>query len=171
MQLTPELAGFLSGPVLMTIATRDAANRPMVGRGSGGRAVAGPPDPFAAAPPDGAPGASARRLVEVAVSALIWPETVANVRATGMLAVTFVQPADYRAFQLKGRATVRPAEAADQARADAYVAATERLLIDLGVGPDLVRYWLTARDIAVLTMEVDRVFEQTPGPRAGAVVA
>lgn len=39
MRIAPELARFIDGPVLMTLATRDAANRPMVARGSGGRAT------------------------------------------------------------------------------------------------------------------------------------
>lgn len=152
MRITPELATFIAGPVLMTLATRDAANRPIVGRGSGGR-VLGDPD-----------------RVEVAVSAYLWPETVANVEENGMLATTFVQPTDYRAFQLKGRATVRPTDPEDVARARAYVAETERLLADQGVPLELIRYWLTARDIRIVSLTVDRAFEQTPGPRAGVAL-
>ncbi len=153
MKISPELARFIDGPVLMTLATRDAANRPMIARGSGGRPLSG------------------LEGVEVAVSARLWPETIANVRDNGMLAATFVQPADYRAFQLKGRATVRPAAEADHAHAAAYVAATEALLADLGVPLAVIRYWLTAREIVVLSLAVDRAFEQTPGPRAGMALA
>lgn len=152
MKITPELARFIEGPVLMTLATRDAANRPMIARGSGGRVLAG------------------LGQVEVAVSALLWPETVANLRDNGMLATTFVQPTDYRAFQLKGRATLRPPEEEDILRARTYVAEAERLLADQGVPLDLIRYWLTAREIMIVSLTVDRAFEQTPGPRAGAVL-
>ncbi len=152
MRITAELARFITGPVLMTIATRDAANRPLIARGSGGHVS-----------PDLA-------RVDVAVSARLWPETIAHVRENGMFTVTFVQPADYRAFQVKGRAEVRPATPEDEARAEAYVAGTEALLTGLGVPLDLIRHWLTAREIAIVALTVDRVFEQTPGPRAGAVV-
>jgi len=110
MRITAELARFITGPVLMTIATRDAANRPLIARGSGGHVS-----------PDLA-------RVDVAVSARLWPETIAHVRENGMFTVTFVQPADYRAFQVKGRAEVRPATPEDEARAEAYVAGTEALL-------------------------------------------
>ena len=151
MDIPPSLARFVEGPVLMTLATRDAANRPVIGRGSGGRVVGG--------------------RVEVAVSAHLWPETVANVRANGMLAATFVQPADYRAFQLKGRALLRPGGDGDVARAEAYVVRTEALLVDLGVPVAAIRFWLTAREVVVVSMTVDRAFEQTPGARAGVVVA
>jgi Pyridoxamine 5'-phosphate oxidase len=149
MKIAPELARFVAGPVLMTLATRDAANRPMIARGSGGRAT-------------GDPG-----RVEVAVSARLWPETIANVRDNGMVSATFVDPADYRAFQLKGRAEVRDPDAADVARAEAYVAEAERMMTGLGVPLSLTRHWLTAREIMILSLAVDRAFEQTPGPRAG----
>ena len=152
MEIPPDVARFIDGPVLMTLATRDAENRPMIARGSGRRLV-----------PEGGG-------VEIAVSARLWPETVANLRDNGTLAATFVDPASYRAFQLKGRATLRDPEPADVARAEDYVAATERLLSDLGIGLPAIRYWLTAREVVLATLSVDRIFEQTPGPRAGAVV-
>lgn len=153
MRITPELAAFISGPVLMTLATRDAKNHPMVARGSGGRATAD------------------LERVEVAVSERLWPETVANVRDNGMFTVTFVEPDTYRAFQLKGRAVARAPKAGEIAAAEAYVAATERLLLGLGVPLALIRYWLTAHEVTMISLTVDRVFEQTPGPRAGVVVA
>lgn len=154
MRIAPELARFVAGPVLMTLATRDAANRPMIARGSGGRVI------------DEEGG-----RIEVAVSASLWPETIANVRDNGMFGVTFVQPADYRAYQLKGRAVLREPDDTDRARAAAYVTRTERLLADLGVSVALIRCWLTAQDLRIVVLGVDRIFEQTPGPRAGAVVA
>ncbi len=152
MNLTPGLAAFVAGPVLMTLATRDAGNRPMIARGSGGRVT-----------PD-------LGRVEVAVSGRLWPETLANIRDNGMLAATFVQPDDYRAFQFKGRATVRKASPEDVARAEAYVARTEAILCALGVPVASIRYWLTAHEVAIVSLAVDRAFEQTPGPRAGAAL-
>ena len=152
MRITTELARFIEGPVMMTVATRDAENRPMIARGSGGHV-----------PPDFS-------RVDVAVSAHLWPETIANVRDNGMFTATFVQPADYRAFQAKGRAEIRPPSHEEVARAEAYVIRMEGFLTDLGVPLGLRRHWLTARDTMIVALTVDRVFEQTPGPRAGAVV-
>lgn len=153
MEIPADVARFIDGPVMMTLATRDAGNRPMIARGSGGHVPA------------------ARDRVEIAISAHLWPETVANLRENGALAATFVDPASYRAFQLKGRATVRPPAPDERARAEAYVARTEAVLADLGVPRPAIRYWLTARDLVIASLAVDRIFEQTPGPRAGAVVA
>ncbi|MER2509054.1 pyridoxamine 5'-phosphate oxidase family protein [Amaricoccus sp.] len=153
MVIAPDLARFIAGPVLMTLGTRDASNRPMIARGSGGRV------------------AKDSGRVEVAVSARLWPETIANVRDNGMFTVTFVEPATYRAFQLKGRAVVRDPDATEVARAWAFVAETERLMTNLGVPIDLTRYWLTAHDVMIVSLAVDRAFEQTPGPRAGVALA
>lgn len=153
MRLLPEIVDFIRGPVLMTLGTRDAANRPMVARGSGGR----PTD-------DGA-------RVLIAVSASLWPETVANLADNGMLAATFVRPDDYRAFQVKGRAVLRAAGSEDAAAAADYVRRTRAVLRDLGVPLPMVDYWLTDRDVTIAELTADCVFEQTPGPRAGRVVA
>lgn len=153
MQIPAAVAQFVEGPVLMTLATRDAGNRPMIARGSGGLV----------------PGEPGR--VEIAISAHLWPDTVANLRDNGALAATFVDPASYLAFQLKGRASLRAADPADRARAETYVARTERILADLGVDRSAIRHWLTARDVVIASLAVDRIFEQTPGPRAGTVVA
>ena len=87
------------------------------------------------------------------------------------VAATFVDPASYRAFQLKGRATVRPTDLDERARAETYAARAETALADFGVPRPAIRHWLTVRDLVIASLVVDRVFEQTPGPRAGAVVA
>lgn len=153
MRLAPEIIDFIRGPVLMTLGTRDAANRPMVARGSDGRPAA-----------DGS-------AVDIAVSAYLWPETVANLAETGVLAATFVRPDDYRAFQIKGPATLHAAGPAEAAAASAYVRRTRAVLIDLSVPAAMVDYWLTDREVVIARLTPERVFEQTPGPRAGRVVA
>lgn len=153
MKLDPALARFVGGPVMLTLGSRDTANRPAIGRGSGVWLL------------------DDLERLEVAIGGRLWADTVANLRDNGMLAVTAVQPADYRAFQFKGRASLRPAGAGDEARARRYVAETTRLLEGLGVPEPLIRHWLTDSDIVVATLAVDRVFEQTPGVRAGVAVA
>ena len=152
MRIAPDLASFIEGSVLMTLATRDALNRPIIARGSGARVTQN------------------LDRVEVAVSAFLWPETIANVRDNGMFTATFVDPAAYRAFQLKGRAEVRDPVEAEVVHAEAYLAETERTMTGLGVPLSVVRYWLTAREIMIVSLAVDRAFEQTPGPRAGAAL-
>lgn len=153
MRLSEDLAAFIAGPVLMTIGTRDAVNRPMIARGTGGLAWAD------------------RAGVGVAISNWLWPETVANLRDNGMIAVTFVRPDTYEAYQLKGRARLRAAEPEDVAAAADYVRRATAVLRGLGVPPALIATWLTDRDPVIAEFALDRVFEQTPGPRAGRVIA
>ena len=152
MIIPAAIASFIQGPVLTTLGTRDARNRPMIARGSGGHSLV-------------APG-----RLEIAISASLWPETVANLRDNGALSVTFVDPESYRAFQVKGRGALREADADDCARAVAYVAQLRQRLVGFGIEGSAIDFWLTARDIVMATLDVDRVFEQTPGSRAGTVV-
>ncbi|PZQ50378.1 MAG: hypothetical protein DI556_07425 [Rhodovulum sulfidophilum] len=153
MRVSEDLAGFIEGPILMTIGTRDAANRPMISRGTGGRAW------------------DDRAGVTVAISDWLWPECVANLRDNGMIAITFVRPDTYEAFQVKGRAEPRPPTADERLRAADYIRRATVMLRGLEIPPALIATWLTDRDIVMADLTVDRVFEQTPGPRAGRVVA
>nr|WP_233712945.1 pyridoxamine 5'-phosphate oxidase family protein [Amaricoccus solimangrovi] len=151
--MTEELAAFVSGPVLMTIGTRDAANRPMIARGTGGRAW------------------DDRGGISLAISGWLWPETVANLRANGMISATFVRPDTYEAFQLKGRARLRDPEPSEREAGGRYVREAAAMLNRLEIPLALIACWLTDRDLVIADFTVDRVFEQTPGPRAGRVVA
>ena len=97
-------------------------------------------------------------------------KTVANLRDNGALSVTFVDPESYRAFQMKGRGALRDADANDCARAVAYVAELRQRLVGFGSEGSAIDFWLTARDVVMATLDVDRVFEQTLGSRSGTVV-
>lgn len=39
--------------------------------------------------------------------------------------------------------------------------------MELGIAPELVAHWHSVRDLAVVSLSVDEVFSQTPGPLAG----
>jgi hypothetical protein len=153
VRLSEEISAFLVGPVLMTVGTRDAENRPMIGRGSGGRAW------------------EDRSGVTMAISGWLWPETVANLADNGMISATFVRPDTYEAYQVKGRARLRAPEPGERAAAADYVRMATATLNRLEVPLTLIACWLTDRDLMMADFTIDRVFEQTPGPRAGRVVA
>jgi hypothetical protein len=153
VRLSEDLAEFIAGPILMTIGTRDARNRPMIGRGTGARVW------------------DDRAGVSVSISDWLWPETLGNLRETGAIAVTFVRPDTYEAYQLKGRARIRGPEEAEIAAGAEYVRRASEMLSSLEVPLPLIACWLTDRDLQIADFTVDRVFEQTPGPRAGRVVA
>ena len=153
MRLSEQIADFVTGPVLMTVGTRDAENRPMIARGSGGRAW------------------EDREGATLAISGWLWPETLANLAGNGMISTTFVRPDTYEAYQLKGRARLRAPEPEERAAAADYVRMATATLNALEVPLTLIACWLTDRDLVMADFTVDRVFEQTPGPRAGRVVA
>ncbi|MFC3225698.1 hypothetical protein ACFOGJ_00550 [Marinibaculum pumilum] len=148
MQLDAERAAFVASPVMIVIGTCDAELRPEIGRGLGARIAA-----------DG--------IVEIVLSGWQWPATLDNLRRTGQAAATFARPSDYVAYQVKGSAALRPADAADLAHAERYMAAIDAELQGLGLPQAVIAPWLVCRDPAVLRLTPARVFVQTPGAQAG----
>lgn len=149
MQVDSALAAFLSSPVMIIVGTADHRGRPEIGRAVGCRA---------------APGAERLDLI---LCALHWPKTIANIEATARAAVTFSRPADYETFQLKGVATLRDAEPEDLALADRYMTGISFVLNQLGIPSSFSPTWLSTEGARVLSLEVEEIFVQTPGPRAG----
>lgn len=143
------LVRFLQRPVMILVGTVDPAARPEIGRGVGSivRPEAG--------------------QIDLLVSRWQWPATIANVESAGRAAATFSRPADYETYQIKGRARLRAAGAAEAELAHAYCRDTLAALMELGIAPELVVHWHAARDLAVVSLSVDEVFSQTPGPLAG----
>lgn len=153
MKLDAELAAFLASPVMIIIGTCDAGGQPAIGRAVG-----------AAVDADAG-------VVELAVSAWQWPATVANLRRGSRIAVTFARPADYVSYQAKGVASVRAALADDLDRARRYMAAIIDVLAGLGLDRSLAAPWVTEREAVVVRCEVEAIYVQTPGARAGQPVA
>jgi hypothetical protein len=81
--------------------------------------------------------------------------------------VTFARPSDYVSYQLKGRASLCPADADDLARSNRYMAEILEVLAGLGLDRRLAMPWLCNREPVVVGIDVDAVFVQTPGPKAG----
>ena len=146
------LALFLKRPVMIIIGSVDREKRPEVGRAVG---VAADP--------------AANRL-DLLVSEWQWPATVANIRATGRAAATLSRPSDYETFQIKGRAALREATEADRAVARSYCRDTLAALMEIGLDAALAEHWLIERDLVTVSLCVEEVFVQTPGPRAGTRV-
>ncbi|HEX4077416.1 MAG TPA: pyridoxamine 5'-phosphate oxidase family protein [Rhizomicrobium sp.] len=149
MMIDAELAGFMESAVMIIVGTRDDALRPQIGR-----AVGAVVDPAAGG-------------VDLIVSNWQWPETIANIRGNGRLAVTFARPSDYTSYQVKGPATVIPATAAHRACAARYVEAMTATLIGNGVETWVIVSQLIDHETVVLRMAVDMIFVQTPGDKAG----
>ncbi len=107
------------------------------------------------------------RLVTVFVPVATSHETIQNIAKTKRLAVTATHPIDHSSTQLKGTAVdvrlARDDEAAFvRARLDAYA----DVLDTVGVPRRLTRS-VTHWPAFAVSVRVDQIFDQTPGPNAG----
>jgi hypothetical protein len=98
---------------------------------------------------------------------------VANLAATGRLAVTFTEIEELTSYQVKGRVSSErgPESSADRARREAYITAFAENVNRVDGTPLAVIDRLMPRSFLVFEMDVDEVFDQTPGPAAGRQVA
>jgi hypothetical protein len=150
--IDPDLAEFITSPVMMIIGTQGGSNRPEIGRCVGSRVVPG------------------SREVDVIISAWQWRGTVDNLRANGQAAITLVRPSDYTCYQVKGHARIRPAGPEDIALSEAYTAVVTAALDEQGVLPAMAAVWLTNREAVVARISIEAVSIKTPGHKAGTVV-
>ncbi len=154
MEIDAALAEFIDGPVMIVAAVAGPGGMPEIARAAGATA-------------DRAAG-----RLNLLVSAWAWPEAAAAMVPGARIAVTLARPADYVSLQIKGVVdTTLPATADDAARAGRYVAGMTAALSDLGLDPFLIKPWFSDRDLLHLTLRPQAVFVQTPGPKAGQVLA
>lgn len=149
MKLDDDLLDFLKRPLMCIVAAADRQGRPSAGRGVGFRVN------------------EHHESLDIIFSGWQWPRLETAVQQTGKLAVTFVSPADYVTFQLKGAAALRETEAQDLERAGQFIAAATGALESLGVSNHLILPWLTARGARVARLVITEIYVQTPGPLAG----
>jgi hypothetical protein len=111
-----------------------------------------------------------RQGVTVYVPVATGAETVANIASTGRVAIISSEPVSHATLQLKGRTrAVRVAAeheaAAIHASFDRFTDVLDSIGLPRGVSRAMNRWPAFAIEVAV-----EAVFEQTPGPRAGALV-
>jgi hypothetical protein len=94
--------------------------------------------------------------------------TIANVRATGAIAVTATDVPTLDSVQAKGRAAGADAATDDDRRlTDWYQAKVARAIHETDGTPlELVERMYPA-DVVAVEVAVDEVYDQTPGPNAG----
>lgn len=148
--LDAELAAFIESPVMQIVGTAGPTRRPEIARGVG------------------AWRAGDRDTVNLILSAWQWPQTIANIEDNGHIAATFSRPSDYVTYQIKGTATLRPADEAEIERSAGYTVAIVSALMRNGLLPEIIAPWLTTHDAVVATIKVSAVYVQTPGAQAGA---
>jgi hypothetical protein len=97
-------------------------------------------------------------------------ETVANVASNGRVAVSATEPASHTSVQLKGRIrAVRVAREDEEARVRTSIDRFADTLDRVGL-PRGVTRTMTCWPAFAIEVVVEAVFDQTPGPRAGALV-
>lgn len=148
-----ELAAFLQEGVGIHVATRDSAMRP-----NGARAIA------VRVEPDG------EHLV-VYVARIAAARILPDLEANGQAAVGFGRPVDDRACQVKGvftgvREATEDERAAVLAQWDGFLGSLEKI----GIPRIATKTWVTWPAVAI-RLRANALFNQTPGPGAGAPIA
>jgi hypothetical protein len=93
---------------------------------------------------------------------------IANLRSTAVVAVTATSVSTLRSVQLKGRAlAVEAPDATDRAAAARYVEDFTLALWENDRTPRELVQAMIPSELVVVTLTVDEVFDQTPGPGAG----
>lgn len=148
--ITDELARFLESGISIAIATRDAGLEPS---GACVWAVTVDDD---------------RRHVTAYVLEAAAGRILADLRDNGQAALGFGRPCDHRAIQLKGIfVAARPATPADRAIVERQAAGLFDQLEGVGIPRAMLVNWVVWPAVAI-RLRVEHVFDQTPGPGAGA---
>lgn len=148
-----ELQQFLESGVSVLVGTRDRLLVPEGARGFGVRVLAGGGE------------------IEVFVPEAWGERTFANLADNGRIAVSVAQPEDHRSVQVKGgMLAIRPGQEPERAAIDRYREALIAKFSVIGYPPSLF-HRLNVWPCRVVRLRVEALFEQTPGPRAGAPLA
>jgi hypothetical protein len=149
--IAPELTEFLESGISVLVGSRDARLIPECARAFGARVEA-----------------NGRELV-VFLPVAASERTIANARDNGRLAVCFAA-VDHRSYQIKGKLkSVRDADERDRKSIERYRAALAQHYGAVGMAPRLT-YRLSHWPAHAVSMEVESIFLQTPGPNAGEVL-
>jgi hypothetical protein len=136
----------------LTVATADGAHVPAICRAVGLQVDKG--------------GQAVTVYLPVATAA----ETVANLATNGRIAIVSSDVLDHRTLQIKGRSrAVRVAGEEERAAVTRWLEAFAEVIYGIGM-PRAVMMSLSHWPAFAVEVEVDAVFDQTPGPRAGCVV-
>jgi hypothetical protein len=150
--LNAEVAAFIQGGVSVVVAGRNAALVPDVARGCGCHV------------------SRDLRRVTVLVESGRSEDLLADIRATGQVAVVFSQPSTHRTIQLKGDDAAVVAVTAAQLRiAERHLLAWVSELASAGYRADFAEAvrGRPGRNVAAIRFTPSAAFEQTPGPAAG----
>jgi len=151
--ISKELAEFIQSGISILIGTRDARRFPDSARVVGARVEPG------------------NEEITLFLPTATTATSVANLRENKRIAVCFDRTEDHRSVQVKGRVVeIRDADDADRERVDRYCGEFAGMLRFVGLPPRLIsrmNHW----PCHAVRYRVEAVFDQTPGPGAGAPLA
>lgn len=149
----PELAAFFCSGVSISAATKNPEGMPECIRALGAIATA---------------GSAAMTLFLPSSTA---GTTLANLLRSDRISICFCRPENHRTLQVKGRRTVlREARPEERPQLEAYVEALAAELCFVGMPSRLTRR-IARWPAWAVELEVEEIFDQTPGPGAGAALA
>lgn len=153
--LSEENVAFILRYTSISVAARDANNRPLIARASG---IDVSPD---------------RRQVIVYLCQTNAGPVLQGLRDNGMLALVATRPTTHAALQVKGRVSaIRATTDADRTAMEAYQLSFIAELGHIGYSAPLIRALLDSGDECVAVhFEPAQIFNQTPGPKAGENLA
>lgn len=157
LQLSVAQAAFLQGPVSINVAATGADGWPLVSRAQG------------------CVVARDRKAVAVLLSARRGRDVLVALDARSVLACAFSRPATHATLQLKARMSSRaPVNALFRECAARAIQTFADELAGLGYGAELASGVVTAMsaaDLVAVRFLPEIIFDQTPGPDAGRVLA
>ncbi len=151
--LRPDDAAFIQQGISISVASRDVRHVPSIARALGCRLTDG--------------GRQVRLLLVRSHSETL----LRDVEKSGQIAAVFTQPTTHRTLQIKGSdARVQPASADDLELVRFSEAAFGREILPLGFSADFNRrlFAHAPDDLCAVTFTPADIFQQTPGPNAGA---
>jgi hypothetical protein len=152
--LNEQCANFIPRFTSMSVAARDAQVRPVVGRALGCRVSAD------------------RRKLTVFLCASREAQLLACLRENGAIALTVTRPKTHETLQFKGTVSaILPWTDADRAEIAAYRQSFIEELAGLGYRHGFSGTVLAAgEDGMAVAFEPTAIYDQTPGPKAGAML-
>lgn len=156
LSLSDAVLSFIASCGSIRLASRTATFRPVAGRG------------LAVVVPD-----RDHRRLRVCVSTPACRPLLDAVQETAMIAVALSQPLTHRSMQIKGQdATLTDIQTEDRQQIERLRRIMTLELRELGYGSTLLEsFWKSADDpLTGITFTATALFDQTPGPAAGAAI-
>lgn len=148
--MQPEVAALLESGCSTFLGTVDAGGNPTATHAIGAQVLKG--------------GAELRVILNAEEH-----QVLDNLRSTAVVALGATDVPTLRSVQVKGRTVlVEPVTAADRIRTDEYLAAYFNTINETDGTPVELLRRLVPREFVALVMTVEELFDQTPGPQAGA---